>query len=387
MNEVISPTLDPVTAANTIWDAVIVGAGPAGSAAAISLARRGVNALLLDQSPFPRGKVCGCCLNKSALRSLVSLGLERELTRLGAVRLDMLRFASNRREAMVPLAGPSLCLSRETLDAAMVREAIRGGAQFLPAAHATLAAPSAAHREIHLRTAHAEATLRARVILAADGLGGHFLDTDPKLASAVSPASRMGAGACIDHAPSTYAPHAVHMAVARGGYVGLVRLEDGRLDIAAALDAGFVKLAGGPANAVETILHQAGFDPIAGLDAATWRGTPKLTRRRRHLGAGRLLVIGDAAGYVEPFTGEGIAWALASGIAVAPLALEGRGDWSPRLVQQWESIFFKMLGRRRRSCALVTRALRSPLLTRLAISLLASSPRLTRPLVRLASDT
>ncbi|MFM9170747.1 MAG: hypothetical protein ACKOTD_11730, partial [Phycisphaerales bacterium] len=64
-------------------------------------------------------------------------------------------------------------------------------------------------------------------------------------------------------------------------------------------------------------------DPGA-VDAARWRGTPALTRRRACVAAPRILVTGDAAGYVEPFTGEGLGWAIATGAAAGRLAAHMR---------------------------------------------------------------
>ena len=57
------------------WDALVIGAGPAGSVAARELARRGCRVLLVDKATFPRPKVCGCCVNGAAIRALERLGL------------------------------------------------------------------------------------------------------------------------------------------------------------------------------------------------------------------------------------------------------------------------------------------------------------------------
>ena len=70
----IAPTLSWADAASKAWDIAIIGAGPAGSSAAIALAARGRSILLIDKSPFPRSKVCGCCINAAALASLSDLG-------------------------------------------------------------------------------------------------------------------------------------------------------------------------------------------------------------------------------------------------------------------------------------------------------------------------
>ena len=83
-----SSTLSPAEAATRVWDAVVVGAGPAGSAAALAGARAGLRVLLVDRSVFPRDKVCGGCLNASAVESLGLLGLRTLPERLKGRRLS-----------------------------------------------------------------------------------------------------------------------------------------------------------------------------------------------------------------------------------------------------------------------------------------------------------
>ena len=67
----------------------------------------------------------------------------------------------------------------------------------------------------------------------------------------------------------------------------------------------------------------------------TGKGTAPLTRRTTPIAEERLFLLGDAAGYVEPFTGEGIAWALVAGLAVAPLAIRAAKQWHPSLGVDW----------------------------------------------------
>ena len=71
----LSATLPIGAATSELWDAVVIGAGPAGSMTARELARLGRKVLLVDKAAFPRGKVCGCCLSGSALTTLRSVGL------------------------------------------------------------------------------------------------------------------------------------------------------------------------------------------------------------------------------------------------------------------------------------------------------------------------
>jgi flavin-dependent dehydrogenase len=172
------------------------------------------------------------------------------------------------------------------------------------------------------------------------------------------------------------------MARGRFGYVGLVRLEDGRLDIAAACDPMFVQACRGPGNAVRRLLDEVGWPCPASVVECAWRGTPLLTRRPQRLGAHRLFLIGDAAGYVEPFTGEGIAWALASGAAVAPLAVRAARGWDPSFMAQWTTAHARLIQRRQRTCRLVSGVLRRADITAGMVNVLSRMPYLARPVMR-----
>src|SRR3974390_482996 len=72
---VIEPTLSVETAGNDVWDAIVIGAGPAGAVAGRQSALAGGRLLLVDAKAFPRAKVCGACLNSRALDLLCELGL------------------------------------------------------------------------------------------------------------------------------------------------------------------------------------------------------------------------------------------------------------------------------------------------------------------------
>jgi len=198
----------------------------------------------------------------------------------------------------------------------------------------------------------------------------------------VRPGSRIGAAAMAESVPSFFAEGTIYMACGEGGYVGLVRLEDGRLDVAAALDPWLIRRHGGLAGSVAAILGGIGWPVGPRLAELSCRGTPALTRRPSCLAGPRFFVLGDAAGYVEPFTGEGIAWALASAVALAPLAVEAVRDWRPELARDWQALHRRVFGPRRRLCSAVTRVLRWPRLVRLLVGMLAWTPFLAAPLVR-----
>jgi flavin-dependent dehydrogenase len=338
------------------FDAIVIGAGPAGAVAARELARRGCSVLLVDKAHFPRTKICGCCINGAAVKTIHRLGLGHVLA--NGVPLRDVRVAAGLRSAKLKLPG-GVSLSREAFDAALVNDAVKAGVQFRDGVIAKLD----------------ESLQAACVVIVASGLANSDVLAEE--------GSRIGAGVTVsaDAVPSFFAPGTIFMATARGGYVGLVRVEDDRLDVAAAFDVAFVKSHGGPGPAAEAVLDEVGWPKIPGLAELPWKGTPALTRRANALAGERWFAIGDAAGYVEPFTGEGMAWAVMSAVAVVPLAVRAIESWNASLIGEWEATHRRVIGNRQRACRVVSRVLRSPTLTTLAVGALSVLPALARPVV------
>ncbi len=376
----VAATLTTSDAARRRWDAVVVGAGPAGSVAALALARRGLAVLLVDRAAFPRWKVCGCCLNGAALAALGAAGLGGLPSACGARRLEAIHLSAGGRSARVAL-GRGVALSREAFDAALVRAAVAAGAAFLPRTAATLGGLAGDARAVTLESEAESVATRAAVVIAADGLGGRLLGRAGLGSAPAAEGSRVGAGAVVDDGGIFFRPGTVYMACGSGGYAGMVRLEDGRLDVAAALDVARVRADQGPGRAVARLLGEAGWPAPSGLDRVTWRGTPPLTRQARCLAAGRVFVAGDAAGYVEPFTGEGIARALAAGLAVAPLAARAAERWDPALGDAWAAACGRVV-RRQLTCRAAAAVLRRPRLAGALVGLLSHAPALAGPVVR-----
>ena len=376
----LAPTLTLEQAAGRTWPVVVVGAGPAGAVAAGLIARAGSRVLLVDRSSFPRAKVCGCCLNGRALSALADAGLADLPARLGAVPVTAFRLAAGGREAELPL-DRGVSLSREAFDAALIRHAIECGADFLPATRAVHAAtPSEETRALLVAGPSDQREIAARVVVAADGLGGSLLAEGRPARS--RPGSRIGAGVVVDSASPFYAPGTIYMATGKPGYVGLVRLESGAIDIACALDPGAVRAAGGPGSIAASILSEVGWPVPPDLPSAAWRGTAPLTRQARRVSGHRLFGLGDATGYVEPFTGEGMAWAMSSAVALAPIAHAAALAWRPQLASLWQQTHRSVVTRRQRVCRVAAEVLRRPWLAALAVYCLARLPVLGRPVVR-----
>jgi flavin-dependent dehydrogenase len=165
------------------------------------------------------------------------------------------------------------------------------------------------------------------------------------------------------------------MAVDRVGYVGMVVTEGGRVNLAAAVDRGAVQ-ASSPAAVCDRITSGCGWDLSEPLHRARFLGTAAMTRRRRVAGGHRLLFVGDSSGYVEPFTGEGMAWAAASALAAGPLADRAIEHWHESCPLIWTDNLKMLLGGRQRRCRWISKLLRCPTAARCAIAALSAFPTL-----------
>ena len=334
----VGATIALDAAAGIRWDVVIVGAGPAGGAAALRLARHGLRVIVIDRGSLPRGKLCGCCLSSAAVAELRGLAIPGGGPLARAVPLRRIRLAAAGRIACIAASGGAT-VSRETLDTELLAAAVAAGAQWLPWTAAVASDDRAGPEPTAVVTVRDQcgtartARLECRRLLVATGLGETVRlagGSEAGAAAAVAPASRIGIGAVLPAAGAAVEPGTLLMAVATCGYCGIVRLEDGRIDVAAAVDRAAL-VAGTPGAVLRRIVADAcggtaAATWLAGLDAATIRATPALTRSSPVVaGAGRnVLRVGDAAGYVEPFTGEGMGWALAAARLAAAALVDAR---------------------------------------------------------------
>jgi len=344
----------------TSADVLVVGAGPAGSLAAIAARRAGARVLLVDRAAFPRTKACGCCLSELAIASLDRLGLGDELA--GAARLDSLRLRCGNAEVAVRRERGA-AIGRDDLDARLVRRAREEGVDV------RLGCTAAAVTDGEW-TVDAE-PLAVGCAVACDGLSGRSLDALPAFGWRVRRRSRMGFGTAVPARALECAAGEIRMHVAHGGYVGAVRLPDGMVDVAGAALPELVRAAGGPAEFAIEALGSSVRDADA-LRAARWNGAPTLSRRRNALAAPGILLAGDAAGYEEPFTGEGMGWAIATGAAAGTMAAaiaEGRASH-----ERWPAMHASIVRGARLRCRAISLALRSPALVALAIRAGSTAP-------------
>jgi flavin-dependent dehydrogenase len=359
-------------------DAIVIGAGVGGAATAIHLARRlgrSRRVLLVERSTWPRVKVCGCCLNNAAVNSLEQLGIAKSLLASIGSRLSRVHVRCGDRAAEWPIP-EGIAIPRSTLDNLLVEAAVSAGAVFIPECSAAII-PDAFHPtpRVQLQTASESAICSTRQVFVADGLAGSALAALPSFRPLVQLLPGIGLGGIVEQdlpVPSGV----ICMNIGAHGYVGLVRLSDGSTNLAAAIDPVWIKERGGPESAVASILQSCG---VQGADPARrckLKGTGFLTRRRRRVSAPGIFVLGDSAAYTAPFTGEGMAWALASAEAAADIGVHALLDGSPGTVRAWQHWHDTAMRGRQRTSRMVRAITHSPLAARTILSLLNARPGL-----------
>ncbi|MDQ3734192.1 MAG: FAD-dependent monooxygenase [Actinomycetota bacterium] len=327
-----------------VWDLAIVGAGPAGASAALSALyeRPAARVLLIDRSDFPRDKACGDGIAPHALDVLTSVGVHGiEQGYPGVDRLQIGFSDGPMVDGVMPR--PAFVVPREVFDTRLVRAAVERGAQLR---HHRVRTLTDAAGDVPLVL---DGRIRARVVIAADGASSVIrsqvqppLVREPGLPTGLAFLERIRRGAAPSRRASTavairgYAPVRASDAgrqVIRfsapaprrttwPAYAWSFPLGDGRANV------GYGELLRGREHPTRQYLLDRLEDllPGAGSSAHAWRAhlLPLSTGRRRQPD-GRTLFAGDAMNLINPVTGEGIFYAVASGVLAGRAAL-GPGD-------------------------------------------------------------
>jgi menaquinone-9 beta-reductase len=315
-------------------DVAIVGGGPAGAVLAARLAGRGRTVVLLERSARYRWRACGVFSSPASVDALRDAGLEAEtlaavVRPAPAMRVETVTGTRVRLSYGDDgtLAAPAISFDRSALDPALLALADRAGADVRLGATVT----GVETGRIFVRGAAGESVVDTRVIVGADGIRSAVARA---FGVARSPLLGDRVGLTFHVAdPGSRAPRDARMILFPDGYVGLAPVPGGRVNVGIVLGRSWAARlrADGAERTVDAVLAAI---PPAGDDPVDWRaaercdeieGAAPLGHRvaRRH-GPGWLL-IGDAAGFLDPFTGEGLHRALVSA-RLAALAIERHLD-------------------------------------------------------------
>lgn len=374
-------------------DVLIVGAGPAGSSAAIRLARQGLEVLLVDRCRFPRLKPCGEYYNPEGCHLLAELGVLPGIHAAGAHPVEALQLVAGKGCGLVvPFAGLSsqnraLSLGREVLDTLLVEEARRSGAVVWEEAlvREPLWEAGAVCGGV-VRIDGVEREVRARLTLAADGLRSRFARC---LGLGVGDGGRKKIGLAARYRLAAGVPPRVLMSAVGDGCCGLA-VRGGEANLGMVADGSRAREMGGdPAAFFQREL--ARFPQLAEcvdgspkslrtVGSLTW-----LTRRQSMAGC---LLLGDAAGFYDPFTGQGVTFALLTARIAARIALEALADHdlSARRLEQYSRERRRLLGPKLLVQRIIQGVIAQPRLLDHVVDRLNRRPETARTLVGVIAD-
>jgi menaquinone-9 beta-reductase len=314
----------------TAWDALVVGAGPAGSAAAAVLASRGARVLLVEKDRFPRSKVCGEFLSAEALASIDRIGAREALEAALPERIEEGSLhLSNGRCISFRLPAPALGISRRVLDALLAERAAALGAhvRFEVRVRAIEGAPREGFRVRLLAGGAGEEETDARVVV---GAWGRWDALDRSLDRRFLRRARYFGWNRGFEGGAPFLAGRVRLYLYPGGYCGLSRVEGAEVNLAGVVsEAVHRRLGGWDAVLIHARESNAVLDRDLGSlsPGAGFLGTVPVIFTAKPPVENGVLMVGDAAGVLDPFSGQGQAAALASGILAADTAsefLEGR---------------------------------------------------------------
>ncbi len=294
-------------------DAVVIGAGPAGSAAAISLASQGLKTTLIEKSAGARHKVCGEFFSPGVWPLFEKLGITDKILRTGgkpvwdtslffpsqtAVRMDLPEVSNQ-----FPFA---FALSRFVFDEVLMRQAALSGCEIIPGNEAVSVREEKDHCVVKLLSG---VELKTRKVVVAAGKTSRF--------------QKQKSGGNVGfkaHFQNMRKPQGLEMHFFRGGYLGLLEIEKGKVNLCGMLDKKLLTACGGN---FENVMNHAS---AASARLKEWLGsairiTPWLScvtsRGFQGKDTERIFYTGDSACFVEPMIGQGMTLALASGIRTA----------------------------------------------------------------------
>ncbi|HET7102054.1 MAG TPA: FAD-dependent oxidoreductase [Terriglobia bacterium] len=351
-------------------DVAVIGGGPAGTAAALEARRQGLSTAIWERERFPRDKVCGEFISPEALPWLKSE--IPEIVVCGAEIRDAEFISAHGGSRTFHLPHRALGLSRRLLDHALWKAAEGAGAEAREGESVRkvrMLASCGKERDVWEIESAGGSVQRSRSLMVACGRWWAIegLSSPARQDASQVPGDWIGAKAHLAGIPPR---DRVEMYFFRGGYCGLAPVEHGACNVCCLVRRERIRETG--AKGIEDFV--AWLAQVARLPALEKRlrgalkASPVVTTApvhlaRRHAALRGVLMVGDASGFLDPFTGEGISMALHSGRlaaqAVAKSLSEGSGD--ERAAAIYEQSLSQAVGRSYKIAGIARGLLHGPL--------------------------
>lgn len=368
------------------WDAVVVGAGPAGSTAARELAEAGRSVLLLDKASFPREKVCGDGLIPDALNALRRAGLYQQIAGEGH-RVSVLS-AFSPRNIRVDVPGEFVTLRRDRLDHVLLQAARERGALL---EHARVTALRAGDDGVSVVVAGADSGIRARIAVVATGANMSLLRqagvTHRSEASAVALRCYVRSPVTIDELVISF-----HRSILPG-YAWIFPLGDQQYNVGCG-----VFYRGGrrePVNLRNTFTTFCQEFPLARQLLGEAQHVSPLTGAQLRCGLDgatachgtRILSIGETIGATFPFTGEGMGKAMETGEIAARQIDRALAEDDHAHLTEFADVLERELAPRYTGYRVAQNWLSHPWVNDLVAGRVRRSPRLQRAVAGVLNET
>jgi flavin-dependent dehydrogenase len=381
------------------YDVIIAGGGPAGASAAIHLTMGGARVLLVEQKKFPRPKLCGEFISPECVPHFEQLGVAAQMFAANPSRLTETVFYARRGQSVrVPsvwfgAGGFALGLSRAEMDERFLRRASEAGATVLENAQVVnLLVEQSRVKGVTVKHDRKELLYSAPVTIDATGRARSLARRLAKSENRTTP-HRAALVAFKAHLTGAkVAPGACEIYFYRGGYGGLSSIENGLSNLCFIASAQAVRECGAdPERVMREVLcrNRRAADTLgpARLVSPWLAVTLEGFGRNAVTPAPGLLLIGDAASFIDPFTGSGMLMALESGQLAARVIGDhfkaGGSDASiTGLAASYKAAYRSRFDSRLRTCSLIRRAAFVPGLAQLAIGVFGTSERLRRRVSR-----
>jgi flavin-dependent dehydrogenase len=359
-----------------MFDVTVIGAGPAGSVAAMLLARHGWPVTLIEQHRFPREKVCGECLSALGIEVLGRLQLMDSLRAMRPITLTHALLHSNDGQtARIDLPRPMFGISRPALDTLLLDAARRAGV--------TIRQPARCEGTSDLRIRDLESNrveaLRTNLVVVADGKSALFGDPPP---------INTGTFGIKSHWTDVQGPRdAIELFGFDDCYGGMAAIEGDRWNLA--LSAPAARLLRCKGNLDQLLADLLRENPTfrhrvaRARPSGDWLASPLPRFGVRASWPACAIPVGNAAAAIEPIGGEGMGLALRSAELAASALVECDGRWDERKSQTLRHAYLRLWRARRATCRAGGVVAANPALAAGVLLMLGANGRLASGVMKL----